>query len=143
MCAVLLQVCKGLLTMAERLLSEDEAVDALVELKNYRSQEGTFGSSVVRRAAKRMAAFEWWRDHGASAPAFKKLAMKVLSQVGSACSCEHSWSHYGFIHNRLRNRLKPGRAEDLVYVFSNLRLLRSVESREEFEYHLWDVEEDL
>ena len=34
-----------------------------------------------------------------------------------------NWSHYDFIHDRKRNRLTADRAKDLVFVFSNGRLL--------------------
>ena len=32
-----------------------------------------------------------------------------------------------FIHSARRNRLTPARANDLVYVFSNLRLLNGIQ----------------
>lgn len=44
-------------------------------------------------------------------------------QVSSASSCERNWSSYEFIHSKKRNRLNTERAEKLVYVHSNLRLL--------------------
>ena len=63
------------------------------------------------------------------------MAIKVLAQPTSACSCERSWSTYGFIHDKKRNRLHADRACNLVYVFSNLRLLLKIndpEYEEEF-----------
>ncbi len=71
----------------------------------------------------------------------------VLLQVTSASSCERNWSAFGFIHTKSRNRLKPKKAEELVYVFSNRRLLarqltdkpRFIQWAEEAE----EAEEDL
>ena len=42
----------------------------------------------------------------------------------SISSCERNWSTYSFVHNKVRNRLHPSRAEDLVYIYTNSRLLR-------------------
>lgn len=47
----------------------------------------------------------------------------MLSQVCSASACERNWSAFSFIHSLSRNRLKVETANDLVYVFSNLRLM--------------------
>jgi hypothetical protein len=38
-------------------------------------------------------------------------------------SCEWSWSSYSFVHSKARNRLLSSRAEDLVYVYTNSRVL--------------------
>ena len=62
-------------------------------------------------------------------------------QVTSACACERSWSTYGYIHNKLRNRLDPQRAEKLVYVFSNLRFLKKAQ-RIDWEEQCWSWEEE-
>ena len=35
-----------------------------------------------------------------------------------------NWSTYSFVHNKVRNRLQPSRVEDLVYIYTNSRLLR-------------------
>ena len=49
--------------------------------------------------------------------------MRVLAQPTSASSCERNWSAYDFVHSKSRNQLRHARADKLVYVFSNLRLL--------------------
>ena len=61
--------------------------------------------------------------------------------MASSSSAERNWSTYGFIHSVKRNRLGSQKAEDLVYVHSNLRLV----SRRGAEYvngpHKdWDVD---
>ncbi len=71
---------------------------------------------------------------GASA-SNERVAMRVLSQVSSACACERNWSSYDFIHSKRRNRLTPARARDLVWVFTNVRLaakMQSIASEEPF-----------
>ncbi|KAL6509715.1 hypothetical protein OROGR_023025 [Orobanche gracilis] len=82
----------------------------------------------------------WWLIHGASVPNIQKIALKLLGQPCSSSCCERNWSTYSFIHSMRRNKILPTRAEDLVFVHNNLRLL----SRKSKEYltgesRLWDV----
>jgi hypothetical protein len=72
----------------------------------------------------------WWICHGANGVHLQSLAICILSQVASC-----------FIHSVKRNRLGSQKAEDLVYVHSNLRLA----SRRGPEYNSgpskeWDVD---
>ena len=61
----------------------------------------------------------------------------------SACSCERNWSAYNYIHNKKRNGLTAARAEKLVYVFSNLRMLRKLAQLDyEEQCRFWEDEED-
>ena len=57
-----------------------------------------------------------------------------------ACACERNWSTYDYIHNKKRNRLKAGRAEKLVFVFSNLRLIMKVRAID-YEEQCWSCAE--
>lgn len=84
---------------------------------------------------------QWWGTYGSRNPELKELAFKLLGQPASCC--ERNWSTYGFIHSLRRNKLTPERAEDLVFVHNNLRLL----SRSTDEYltgpsQMWDVGAD-
>jgi hypothetical protein len=121
------EVMLGFTAVVEKLLPkvEDQA-EALEQLNKFKSKRGLFGMKAVQEAAKRMPAHSWWQRYGSSCPELQRVAVRVLSQVSSASSCERNWSNYDFIHNRKRNRLQPLRADDLVYVFSNLRLLNEV-----------------
>lgn len=89
-----------------------------------------------------MPAHQWWSIYGADHPQLQKLAVTLLSQVSSACSCQRNWSSYDFIHNRRRNRLTPARARDLGSVFTNGRLVRKMAVREEG-FIGWDEEEEM
>jgi hypothetical protein len=61
--------------------------------------------------------------------------------VSSACSCERNWSTYNYIHNKKRNRLQAGRAEALMYIFSNRRLLTRTQGMD-YEEQCWSWEEE-
>ena len=58
------------------------------------------------------------------AKAIQTIAKRILTQVCFASACEHNWSMYSFVHNKVRNRLKHSRAEDLVYIYINSRLFK-------------------
>nr|KYP56762.1 hypothetical protein KK1_003009 [Cajanus cajan] len=82
----------------------------------------------------------WWVMHGSSALLLQKLSLKLLVQTSSSSCCKRNWSTYSFIQSLKRNKLNPKRAEDLVYVHTNLRLL----SRKSEEYmqgstRMWDI----
>lgn len=82
----------------------------------------------------------WWSTYGSNLPVLQTLALKLLGQPCSSSCAERNWSTYGFIHCMRRNRITPKRAEDLVFVHSNLRLL----SRRRPEYTTgetkkWDI----
>nr|XP_023873559.1 uncharacterized protein LOC111986170 [Quercus suber] len=85
----------------------------------------------------------WWQYHGSAFPNLQTLALKLLGQPCSSSCAERNWSTYKFIHSLKRNKMTPARAEDLVYVHSNLRLL----SRRNEEYvhtatKMWDIAGD-
>ena len=61
---------------------------------------------------------------GGGAKALQTVARRILVHVYSTLACEHNWSIYLFVHNKVRNRLKHIRAEDLVYIYTNSRLLK-------------------
>ena len=70
-----------------------------------------------------MSPIKWWVVHGTSAPMLQSTALKLLGQPCSSSCCERNWSTNNFIHSMKRNKLKPRRVEDLVFVHNNLQLL--------------------
>ncbi|XP_050379561.1 uncharacterized protein LOC126796890 [Argentina anserina] len=69
----------------------------------------------------------WWASYGASTPRLQSLALRLVNQPCSSSCCEINWSTYSFIQGLKRNKLEPKRAQDLVYVHTNLRLLAKAE----------------
>ncbi|KAH9296658.1 hypothetical protein KI387_044238 [Taxus chinensis] len=83
----------------------------------------------------------WWCAHGHDAKWLRPVAIKILSQVASNSSAERNWSTYSFIHSVKRNKLASKKAEDLVYVHSNLRILsHKSEAYVRGPNKLWDIE---
>lgn len=106
----------------------EQQVQAEAELKKYRDGDGIFGRRVVRTSSSKLSGAGFWSRYGTGCPFLQPMAIKVLSQVSCASSCERNWSLYDFIHNKRRNRLSSQVAESLVYVHSNLRLLHKVQA---------------
>ncbi|XP_028199577.1 uncharacterized protein LOC114384083 [Glycine soja] len=85
----------------------------------------------------------WWLVYDINAPILQKIALKLLAQPCSSSCCERNWSTYSFIHSLKRNKMTPHRAEDLVFVHSNLRLLsRNTPQYHQEETKMWDVAGD-
>ncbi|KAJ9556720.1 hypothetical protein OSB04_011334 [Centaurea solstitialis] len=66
---------------------------------------------------------------------YSKVLDELLGQPTSSC-VERNWSTYAFIHSLKRNKLTTSRAQDLVYIHNNLRLL-SRNLKEDTK--MWDV----
>lgn len=63
------------------------------------------------------------------------------SQPISSSSAERIWSTYSYIHNVKRNKLNFVRANKLVYVHSNIRLIsRFTKSYNDGPYRKWDID---
>ncbi|KAL9685938.1 hypothetical protein QQ045_023392 [Rhodiola kirilowii] len=82
----------------------------------------------------------WWVNFGTGAPLLQGLAIRLLGQPTSSSCAERNWSTYSFINSVKRNKLYLKRAEDLVFIHNNLRLL----SRNNPEYldertKMWDI----
>ena len=77
-----------------------------------------------------------WVNFGAQTPFLQTLAFRLLGQTSSSSCAECNWSTYPFIHSLRRNKLTTSRAQDLVYVHNNLRLLSRNPKDDE---KMWDV----
>jgi len=85
----------------------------------------------------------WWVTYGSTTPNIQALTFKFLVQPCSSSCCERNWSTYSFIQSLKRNKLTPARAEDLIYVHTNFRLLsRSLAEYKKGETKLWDIGEN-
>jgi hypothetical protein len=101
------------------------AIKAEFLLYKHASAE-SLRSPEALRAVGQMDVHLWWSAHGHDTAHLKLFAMRLTGQVASASACERSWSTFDFIQSKRRNRLTPKRASDLVYVFSNKRVLRTL-----------------
>ena len=131
-------IIEGIENVLERYYGDDTQSIAAAQrqLEEYRTRQGRFGKAACVMNMELMSGWSWWSTYGGAHPEIQRVAMDILSLVGGACSCERNWSVFDFIHSKKRNKLSPEKAEELVYIFSNLRLLRKLttEGREEAFY---------
>ena len=112
----------GFMNMVVKLVPDEDHRKVLEELEKYREPAMTFTHELAMQRAKNCPSHTWWQQYGGALPHLQKMAVRILAQVTSACSCERNWSTFEFIHSESRNRLGFEKATGLVYVFSNLRL---------------------
>jgi hypothetical protein len=67
--------------------------------------------------------YDWWAFEGACRRLIVSIARKILGKMVSSSSCGHNWSSFSFVHNKSWNRLQPKKPKDLVYEYTNLRLM--------------------
>lgn len=121
-------------------IDDDVRRQVNVEFANFSDGRQGFDDLDSLSDRGKMDAKTWWLTHGTFAPILQKVALKLLAQPSSSSCCERNWSTYSFILSLKRNKMTPHRAEDLVFVHSNLRLL----SRNSPQYHndetkMWDI----
>ena len=102
---------------------QDTYVQILHQYQDFLENRGPFADSTDPNMHA-APLHEWWDAMGGGAKALQTIARRILAQVCSASACERNWSMYSYVHNKSRNRLKHSRAEDLVYIYTNSRLIR-------------------
>ncbi|GJX35318.1 hAT dimerization domain, ribonuclease H-like domain protein [Tanacetum coccineum] len=101
-------------------------------MASQETQQETQGSSSTDTDQPK----SWWVNFGAQAPFLQTLAFRLLGQPSSSSCAERNWSTYAFIHSLRRNKLTTSRAQDLVYIHNNLRLLSRNPNDD---VKMWDV----
>jgi hypothetical protein len=87
-------------------------------------------------------AHDWWAFEGACRKLIAPIARRILGQMVSSSSCERNWSSYSFVHNKSRNRLQPKRVEDLVYVYTNSRLMAEDKDKDKKKWYADNVDSE-
>ena len=96
--------------------------DVVQEFLAFRHKRAPFHDMLDPKQQK-CSPYAWWDFEGACEKLLAPIAKRILAQTVSTSSCERNWSSYSFVHDRKRNRLLPKRADDLVFVYTNSRLL--------------------
>ena len=118
------EVHGGYMAAIDKLVQEEEEQAILrSELSKYLSQHEVFASLHANKDRDRLVPIKWWNMYGFANTHLHKLVVKVLSQMVNSSFTERCWSTYSFIHSVKRKNLNENRAESLVFVHYNLRLL--------------------
>ena len=125
----------------QRLFSASLQTEVREEFACFVSGLEDFGDMSALDERGSMNPLKWRTCHGENGVHLQILAPHILSQVARSSAAKRNWSTYGFIHFVKRNRLESQKAEDLVYVHSNLHLVSC--RGEEYTsgpHKEWDVE---
>jgi hypothetical protein len=132
------EVMQGLRSTLEKLLGPDLVNVALQEWQDFRARKGAFSGEAASAGARSMLPHRFWDCYGTACKVLRPIAVRLLAQCASASPCERNWSAYEFVHSRKRNRLGVQKAQQLVYVFQNLRTIMKHSSAEKSdEYYQW------
>ena len=107
--------------MLRNLYTPETYPDVVQEFLAFRHKRAPFHDMLDPKQQK-CSPYAWWYFEGACGKLLAPIAKRILAQTIST-SCERNWSSYSFVHDRKRNRLLPKRADDLVFVYTNSRLL--------------------
>lgn len=132
------EVMSGLREVLTQLLGPDISNVALQEWQDFRAQRGAFAGAAAAAGARSMLPHKFWGLYGTGCKVLRPVAVRLLAQSPSASPCERNWSAYDFVHSKKRNRLGVQKAQQLVYVFQNMRTVVKYASAEKAdEYYLW------
>jgi hypothetical protein len=115
----------GLMKVFQRLTDTAEEFQAMkAEFKLYFHTISPYcGEHVWSSMGVKEVPHLWWFTSGSVGKLLPRITRRILAQVVSSSSCERNWSSYSFVHSKARNRLLPSHAKDLVYVYTNSRVL--------------------
>ncbi|KAK9048331.1 hypothetical protein SSX86_032706 [Deinandra increscens subsp. villosa] len=136
------EVVQGVLEGFNRIAeNRDESRNLREQFVTFHMKKGLYSDPGAQLDAVTMEAIDWWSTYGSETPELAEVAKKILSQPISSSSAERNWSTYSYIHSVKRNRLNCKRADNLVYVHSNIRLIsRFSESYKEGQHKKWDMD---
>jgi hypothetical protein len=101
----------------------------------YDTQSSPFPSSFfLDEVVKSLKPEIWWKgvlkDSKSEVCAqFSNLAIRLLTAPASSAAVERIFSNFGFVHSKLRNRLKSETAAKLVFCYRMLRMQNTDASR--------------
>ncbi|GKD73533.1 hAT dimerization domain, ribonuclease H-like domain protein [Tanacetum coccineum] len=116
--------------------NDDEHSRVLDEYAMFSMKSGFFSDLTSISMMGTVEPKSWWVNFSAQTPFLQTLAFRLLGQPSSSSCAERNWSTYAFIHSLRRNKLTTSRAQDLVYIHNNLRLLSRNPNDD---VKMWDV----
>jgi Protein of unknown function (DUF 659)/hAT family C-terminal dimerisation region len=100
--------------------NQEKSVELFVELVKFRQKTSPYDNETIWMSSSNLNPFVWWQSWPNSE--LQQLAIKILLIPTSSAAAERNFSTFGFIHNKIRNRLHNDRVKKLVYIYGNLRI---------------------
>jgi hypothetical protein len=100
--------------------NREESVNMFTELVKFRQKNSPYDNEIIWLSSTDLSPSIWWQSWPNTG--LQQLAIKIFSIPTSSAAAERNFSTFGFIHNKIRNRLRNERVKKLIYVYGNLRL---------------------
>ena len=111
----------------QAFVGQEKVAQARLQYQSFLMRSGEFSEPALwDGGGLTMSSLMWWQAFCYDNATLRECALRVCSVVSVASSAERNWSIFGFIHSKARNRLYAGKAEKLVYIYNNMRMLRKV-----------------
>ena len=111
----------------QAFVGQEKVAQARLQYQSFLMRSGEFSEPALwDGGGLTMSPLMWWQTFCYDNATLRECALRVCSVVSGASSAERNWSIFGFIHSKARNSLYAGKAEKLVYIYNNMRMLRKV-----------------
>ncbi|GBC05804.1 hypothetical protein RclHR1_06430005 [Rhizophagus clarus] len=101
-----------------RRFGQEESVKLFAELVVFRQKNSPYDNETIWLSSSVLSPSIWWQSWPKSE--LQQLAIKILSIPTSSAAAERNFSTFGFIHNKICNRLQNDRVKKLVFIYGNL-----------------------
>ncbi|GES85119.1 uncharacterized protein LOC106818272 [Rhizophagus clarus] len=108
-------------TFTSEKFGHEESVELFAELVNFRNKKPPYNNEIIWKSINFLNNPSiWWQSWPNSK--LQQLAVKIFLIPTFSAAAERNFSNFGFIHNKIRNRLTNDRVKKLVYIYGNLRI---------------------
>ena len=130
--------CKKVLM---KICDPKEYAKVVKEFVAFRHREPPF-HNMLEPGEKMLSAHAWWDFEGACGKLTAPIAKRILAQSVSSFACERNWSSCSYVHNKSRNKLATSRATDLVYVYTNSKVVATSKNKDEKKWYKDNVDSE-
>lgn len=122
-----------------------DASKIISELANYRAKHDAWSKSFLWSCAQSTDPIAFWKGLCATKD-ISKVAIRILSAPVTSAATERSFSKFGFIHSKNRNKLETDRAGKITYIAFNSKFLKAQpknDSKNEVEQEVEEIENNI
>ena len=133
----------GVLEVFRKIIESKEGKKLLREqyVAFHQRKMGLFAKLTCQEDVVHMGPIDWWSSYGYEKLELAGVAKEILPQPVRSSSVEQNWGTYFYIHSVKRNRLNNAKADKLVFIHSNIRLLSCFnKSYTSGPYKYWDID---
>lgn len=108
-------------------LNEEEI---MTQFTNYKAKQGMWAKQFLWVSCSNVKPIDWWKTFFGHT-ALAKMAEKILTAPMTSAATERSFSTFGNIHTKKRNRLTTERSGKITFVAHNHKLMQKQSKQEE------------